>query len=107
MVSVTATLRRGLPRTIHAAGHAALGADGTSPACAAVSAALKAFGLALVENGTCSVSGDVTQSGRYDLEIIRCGDARWLRGVWTVTRIVLEETQRTWPREIDLNVLEE
>ena len=107
MVSVTVRLHRGIPRALHAEGHAALGADGTSAACAAISAALKAFALALIEHGSCRVHGDVTHSGRYDLEITRCRSARWLRGAWEVTRLVLEETKRAWPEQVDLNVLEE
>lgn len=107
MVRVRVVESDGVPRSVVAEGHAALGSDGASAACATVSAILKAFGLALVENARCAVDGEVSESGTYHLRIEECRDAAWLRGAWGVTRTVLIEGQRAWPGEIEVQITKE
>lgn len=107
MVRVRVVEAEDVPRSIDASGHARLGDDGASAACASVSAALKAFGLALVNNNDCVVDGAVRESGMYHLEIGDCRDHAWLSGAWRVTRTVLLEGQRAWPDEIRIEITKE
>jgi len=107
MVRIRIVESASLPRAVDAEGHGMLGADGTSAACATVSAALKAFGLALVDNAECDVDGAIAESGTYHLTVGDCRDAEWLRGVWEMTRSVLLLGQRAWPGEIEVTIIEE
>lgn len=107
MVRIRIVESAGLPRAVEAEGHARLGADGESAACATVSAALKAFGLAVVENDRCPVDGAIAESGSYHLVIGDCRDGEWLRGLWELTKRVLLEGQRAWPDEIEVAITKE
>ncbi len=103
MIRICYVERDAIPRVVEASGHAFVGLDGESAACAAVSVALKALGLTLVEKQSCRVDGEISKAGDYRLEIASCRDKRWLQGVWSVTLRLLEEARRTWPDEITID----
>lgn len=107
MIHISAHVREGVPLLIEAGGHASIGPDGLSAACAAVSVLLKTLGLELTGNAGCGVKGELGSPGSYRLEIVRCDDERWLRGLWDLSRGILGEIAREWPREIEFTVIEE
>jgi uncharacterized protein YsxB (DUF464 family) len=107
MIRVSVRERAGVPVVIEADGHAQRGPDGLSAACAAVSVVLKAVGLELVGSDGCRVTGELDSPGRYRLEVVHCDDRCWLRGVWDLSRGILGEIAREWPREVEFTVIEE
>jgi uncharacterized protein YsxB (DUF464 family) len=107
MVVVHAVVARGMLRSLRVEGHATIGEDGVSAACAVVSAATKALGLALTGNRSCSVTGDVVESGVFTIDSVRCRDRRWTRGAWDVARRAFLEAAEAWPHEVRVTIVEE
>tara|TARA_B100000614_G_scaffold167465_1_gene149196 strand:- start:453 stop:791 length:339 start_codon:yes stop_codon:yes gene_type:complete len=107
MVRVEVTTGGDLPMRIRSTGHAQRPAAADSAACAAVSVVLKSFGLALARNGVCRIRLTADRPGVFDLEIEACDEPEWVRGMWAMARISLEEIEAAWPRDVQLTISEE
>lgn len=77
-----------------------------SAPCAAVSVALKSFGLLLTDHG-CTVHGAVPRPGEFDLQCDQCDDLSWYNGATDMLRTFIAEVERDWPGQVSVQYSEE
>ena len=107
MISIEVTRNAGVPVRVVSTGHAVASRATESAPCAAVSVVLKSFGLTLLENGSCSVSGAAPGEGVFDISCRRCADIEWYRGVASLLERTLGEIRTAWPDEVTVSYYEE
>ncbi len=107
MISIEVTRNGDLPVRIVSRGHAVASMGAESAPCAAVSVVLKSFGLTLLENGSCSVSGQAPGEGVFDISCHHCADTEWYRGVAGLLERELMEIQTAWPQAVTVSYHEE
>jgi uncharacterized protein YsxB (DUF464 family) len=78
-----------------------------SPSCAVVSVLLKSFGLSLVENAGCHVTGAAPKPGTFDMTCEECTDDAWYRGAVELLERSLQELATTWPEDVQVQYFEE
>lgn len=106
MVHVQIVLRDGALQRVTSRGHAAAAGGMESAPCAAVSVALKSFGLILMDHG-CTVHGAAPAPGEFDLRCDRCDDLSWYTGAADMLRAVIAEVERDWPDQVTVQYSEE